>query len=222
MNIAITGSKELLNELTGNISSHNDIKEFSMEKVEDLSGHHWDIVVDLNFDTRPQERWELLKTLEARHYFLGALQIQLGILPFFKESELKQIFGIGNVWGMLGRSVLEYTSPVGVDCPETLLRSLGFEKGIRVDDRVGMVTMRTLSMIINEAYFTLQEGTASKEDIDMGMKLGTAYPMGPFEWSQKMGLLPIYQLLKKLHEDTFDERYKVCNLLQTEALMKGA
>jgi 3-hydroxybutyryl-CoA dehydrogenase len=222
MNIAITGSKELLKELTGNISSHNDIKEFSLEKVVDLAGHHWDMVVDVNFDTQPHERWEKLKTLNSQHYFLGALQIQLGVLPFFSESELKQIFGIGNLWGMLGRNVLEYTSPIGVDCPETLIRQLGFEKGIRVNDRVGMVTMRTLSMIVNEAYFTLQEGTASKEDIDMGMKLGTAYPMGPFEWSQKIGIQHIYQLLKKLHEDTFDERYKVCNLLQTEALKRGA
>ena len=50
-------------------------------------------------------------------------------------------------------------------------------------------------MIINEAYYTVQEGTASREDIDLGMKLGTNYPMGPFEWSQAWGLNNIYELL---------------------------
>ena len=43
-------------------------------------------------------------------------------------------------------------------------------------------------MIINEAYFTWEAGTSTKEEIDIAMKLGTGYPYGPFEWGEKIGL----------------------------------
>ena len=73
-------------------------------------------------------------------------------------------------------------------------------------------------MIINEAYYTAQEGTASREDIDMAMKLGTNYPYGPFEWSERIGINHIYELLEAIYDDTHDERYKICSLLKQEYL----
>ena len=73
-------------------------------------------------------------------------------------------------------------------------------------------------MIINEAYYTVQEGTATREDIDLGMKLGTAYPMGPFEWCEKVGVKNVYETLDAIYEDTHDERYKICPLMKTEFL----
>jgi 3-hydroxybutyryl-CoA dehydrogenase len=87
-----------------------------------------------------------------------------------------------------------------------------------VDDRVGLVTPRIICMIINEAYYSFMEGTASREDIDLAMKLGTNYPYGPFEWSQRIGIKHIYELLEALYEDTKDERYKICPLLRKEYL----
>jgi 3-hydroxybutyryl-CoA dehydrogenase len=71
-------------------------------------------------------------------------------------------------------------------------------------------------MIINEAYYTLEEGTANRGDIDLAMKLGTNYPYGPFEWAQRIGIHHLVKLLDALHQDTHDERYKVCNLLRNE------
>jgi 3-hydroxybutyryl-CoA dehydrogenase len=79
-----------------------------------------------------------------------------------------------------------------------------------------MITPRILFMIINEAFYTLQEGTASKEDIDIAMKLGTNYPFGPFEWCDKIGVEEVVSLLDRMYEDTHDERYKVCALMRTE------
>jgi len=87
-----------------------------------------------------------------------------------------------------------------------------------VESRVGLVTPRVVFMIINEAYYTLQEGTASKEDIDAGMKLGTNYPYGPFEWAEKAGIQNVYETLHALYEDTREERYKICPLLKTAYL----
>ena len=87
-----------------------------------------------------------------------------------------------------------------------------------VDDRVGMVTPRVICMIINEAYYTVQEGTASREDIDQAMKLGTNYPYGPFEWCQRIGVHHVYALLEALYEESRDERYKICPLLKKDYL----
>jgi 3-hydroxybutyryl-CoA dehydrogenase len=69
-------------------------------------------------------------------------------------------------------------------------------------------------MVINEAYYTLQEKTATTADIDLAMKLGTNYPYGPFEWAARIGLENIYQLLQAVYADTQDERYRICPLLK--------
>jgi 3-hydroxybutyryl-CoA dehydrogenase len=100
---------------------------------------------------------------------------------------------------------------------ESLANTLGFQY-LLVDDRVGLVTPRVICMIINEAYYTVQEGTASRDDIDMAMKLGTNYPYGPFEWCKRIGLRHVYELLEAVYEDTHDERYKICPLLKKEYL----
>ena len=68
-------------------------------------------------------------------------------------------------------------------------------------DEVGFVTPRIISMIINEALIALKEGVSTKEEIDTAMKLGTNYPYGPFEWSEKIGLEKIKSLLGKLSKD---------------------
>ena len=87
-----------------------------------------------------------------------------------------------------------------------------------VEDRVGMVSPRILFMIINEACYTLQEGTAAVNDIDIAMKLGTNYPLGPFEWCDKIGINEVFETLVAIYEDTKDERYKICPLLKSKYL----
>ncbi len=72
---------------------------------------------------------------------------------------------------------------------------------IFVKDCPGFVSPRIVAMVINEAFFTLEAGTATKEEIDIAMKLGTGYPFGPFEWSEKIGLENIRELLNVLSID---------------------
>jgi 3-hydroxybutyryl-CoA dehydrogenase len=85
-----------------------------------------------------------------------------------------------------------------------------------VPDLVGMITPRTIAMIVNEAYFALGDEVSSKEEIDIAMKLGTGYPFGPFEWSQKIGLEKIHQLLTVLAAS--DKRYEPAPLLTQETV----
>ena len=88
-----------------------------------------------------------------------------------------------------------------------------------VADRVGMVTPRVICMIINEAYYTVEEGTATREDIDLAMKLGTNYPYGPFEWAGLIGEEQILALLQKLN--ITDTRYQPASLLIEEVNNKS-
>ncbi|MBK9939920.1 MAG: hypothetical protein IPP02_16460 [Chitinophagaceae bacterium] len=85
-----------------------------------------------------------------------------------------------------------------------------------VADVPGFITARVISTIINEAYFTLAEKVSTKDEIDTAMKLGTNYPFGPFEWSEKIGLKNIYGLLMLLSKTK--SRYTPSDLLQKEAL----
>ena len=82
-------------------------------------------------------------------------------------------------------------------------------------DKPGFITARVIGMIINEAYFALEEKVSTKDEINTAMKLGTNYPYGPFEWAEKIGLKNIYELLEYLFIS--NKRYKPSALLQKEA-----
>ncbi len=85
-----------------------------------------------------------------------------------------------------------------------VFRSLD-KKIIAVKDEPGLISARILSMIINEAFFALEEKISTEKEIDIAMKLGTNYPKGPFEWGEEIGYEKVYELLQKMAET--DERY---------------
>ena len=85
-----------------------------------------------------------------------------------------------------------------------------------LSDDPGFISPRVISMIINEAYFSLEEEVSTKENIDEAMKLGTAYPFGPFEWANRIGLRNVVSLLIRLSKE--NERYTPAALLVKEAL----
>ena len=122
-------------------------------------------------------------------------------------EEIGQPFIRINAWpGMLEREVHELAIGPRMDRRDldVLYQQLGWKYRL-VPDIPGMISGRILAMIVNEAYYTLQENVSTREEIDIAMKLGTNYPMGPFEWSEKIGLENIYDLLNKL--GATDHRY---------------
>jgi len=118
-----------------------------------------------------------------------------------------------NAWnGFLKRELIEVaTNGTIKNEAEKILNNLQW-KFEWVIDEPGMIAARIIAMIINEAYFGLGDEISSKEEIDIAMKLGTNYPYGPFEWSEKIGLKKIYDLLKKLSQT--DSRYAVASKLK--------
>jgi 3-hydroxybutyryl-CoA dehydrogenase len=136
-----------------------------------------------------------------------------------KNPELHTVFGFCGLPTFFNREVLEVSLLSADQRPhlEKTCQLLSTDFAV-VDDRVGLVTPRIICMIINEAYYTVQEGTASRADIDLAMKLGTNYPYGPFEWCKKIGIENVYNLLHTVYHDTHDERYKICALLKKDCL----
>lgn len=81
------------------------------------------------------------------------------------------------------------------------------------DDKPGFVTNRILMPWINEGIRALDEGVATKEDIDTGMTLGTNVPMGPLTLADHIGLDVCLHASETLHEELGD-RYKPAYLLK--------
>ncbi len=128
------------------------------------------------------------------------------------------VFGFCGLRTFVNRELLEVAMRKEGDRPvlESVCSALCTDFRI-VADQAGMVTPRVICMIINEAYFTLEEGTATREDIDLAMKLGTNYPWGPFEWGERIGLGNVVRVLTASGEETRDSRYQVCALLNKAA-----
>lgn len=89
------------------------------------------------------------------------------------------------------------------------------KKMIITPDEPGLISARIISMIINEAFFAKGENISTESEIDIAMKLGTNYPMGPFEWAKEIGPKNIFELLGCLSKT--DSRYKPAELLELKA-----
>ena len=82
-----------------------------------------------------------------------------------------------------------------------------------VNEFPGFVTSRISAMVGNEAFYMLQEGVGTPEEIDKAIKLGLNYPMGPFELGDLVGLDARLNNLKYLHK-TLGEKFRPCPLLE--------
>ena len=96
---------------------------------------------------------------------------------------------------------------------EQLFQSLGKET-VRVKDAAGLTFPRILSLIINEAARSLEEGVATAEEIDVAMRLGVNYPQGPLRWADQIGLDEVVAVLEGLQRETGDDRYRPAPLLK--------
>jgi 3-hydroxybutyryl-CoA dehydrogenase len=81
-----------------------------------------------------------------------------------------------------------------------------------IKESPGFITSRINAMIGNEAFYMLQEGVASAEDIDKALKLGLNHPMGPFELVDLVGLDTRLHILEYLHK-SLGEKFRPCPLL---------
>lgn len=211
MKILFAGPENVFNELKATLPSNADLHYMESLIDTDESFH---VVFDALFD----ERYELQEDFiyPTSHLLIGSSVkrtlaeskellkkhvaspvVGMNLLPTFLQASTKAFCAIDD----------EAEKRLGAIA---LMWNWNLKK---INDAVGMVTPRVLAMVINEAANTLEEGTATKEDIDRGMELGTGYPQGPLKWCDKIGLSHVTDVLQALHESTGDARYKTSPLL---------
>ncbi|WP_288100997.1 3-hydroxybutyryl-CoA dehydrogenase [Pseudomonas sp.] len=85
---------------------------------------------------------------------------------------------------------------------------------ITAGNRPGFVVNRILVPMINEAILVLQEGLASAEDIDAGMRLGCNQPIGPLALADLIGLDTLLAIMEAFYDGFNDSKYRPAPLLK--------
>ena len=159
-----------------------------------LSAKNADAYFNMNADAAVQDYSGITKPV-----FINSVAVTL-----HASQHKKNVVRINGWNGFLKRSSWEVAgalSPVH----DQLLQVLE-KKYSLVPDEPGFISARIISMIINEACFAKAENVSTENEIDTAMKLGTNYPLGPFEWAAAIGEKNVYDLLLSLSKN--DTRYK--------------
>jgi 3-hydroxybutyryl-CoA dehydrogenase len=110
--------------------------------------------------------------------------------------------------------------------PEDLARAVGLfqaaGKAVSVlDDVPGLIVMRTVCMLANEAADAVNQGVCSGEAVDLAMRLAVNYPQGPLAWAQAIGLERVVRVLTHLAHGYGEDRYRVSPLLRRKVFAGG-
>lgn len=171
-----------------------------------------DACIDLSFDGSESR----IRVLQSLHIPLVIINSVIRPLDRSTNGFVRM-----NGWNsFLKRPVVEAAAAPGLKDQAAAVFQLFGKKAEWVEDIPGFITPRIVASVINEAYFALEEGVSTKDEIDIAMKLGTNYPFGPFEWCRIIGTKNIASLLSALAAR--QARYQPAPLLLKEANADGA
>jgi len=105
------------------------------------------------------------------------------------------------------------TSEQTVGLARELAKRLG-KIPVVAKDVPGFIVNRVLIPMINEAIFTLEEGVASAEDIDLAMTTGANHPVGPLALADRIGLDTVLAICNVLYQGLGDPKFHPCPLLR--------
>ena len=116
------------------------------------------------------------------------------------------------------------TSALQCSAPATqaavgLLQACGL-KVSRLADIPGLLVMRTVAMLANEAADAVNQGVCSAAAADAAMRLGVNYPKGPLAWADEIGIKTIRDVLVNLGLSYGEDRYRISPLIQRHVFAK--
>jgi 3-hydroxybutyryl-CoA dehydrogenase len=209
MKIAALASDEIEKELRAKLIGA-EIELLILKNIDDfLRVDGMDAYFDLEFEMN-KERIDMLTKFLPKPVFVNSVAnsldeigypfIRINAWPTFLKTEICE---------------LALQKDASSDIVKTFMNAIQWQYRL-VPDKPGMISARIIAMIINEAYYTAEENVSTKQEIDIAMQLGTNYPYGPFEWSEKIGKANILQLLEALKKS--DDRYTISSMLKNEVI----
>jgi 3-hydroxybutyryl-CoA dehydrogenase len=117
----------------------------------------------------------------------------------------ERLVGIGILGSLESQRAIEVvdaenSSDDALELAQEVFASLG--KGVvLVENRPGFFLGRVVGSIVNEAVTAVQEGVATADDVDLAMRLGVNYPIGPIAWGREIGGARIAHILRRLADE---------------------
>ena len=179
-----------------------------------------DLVIEAiieNLDIK-KSTWERIGKAAPTHTIFGSNTSSLSITEMAKASGRPGKFvGIHFFNPPIILKIIEYIKGYETS-EETLQQAVTFGKSMEMNTVIanetpGFIVNRLMIPQLNEAYYALQEGVATKEDIDTAMKFGLNHPMGPLTLSDFIGLDTILFITEYLHSE-LGEKFRPCPLLR--------
>lgn len=85
---------------------------------------------------------------------------------------------------------------------------------VNLADWPGLVTMRTVAALANEAFEAVMQGVSDNAGVDEAMRYGVNYPKGPIAWAREIGLDRVLKVLDSIYALTGDPRYRASMALR--------
>ncbi len=104
-------------------------------------------------------------------------------------------------------AVSAHCSAAARDAVIGMLQSAGFAVSVLADSP-GLVVFRTVAMLANEAFDAVHQQVCSEAAVDIAMRGGVSYPIGPIEWARRIGLDRVLAGLDHLQAHYGEPRYR--------------
>ena len=90
-----------------------------------------------------------------------------------------------------------------------------------IDDVAGLIVLRTVAMLANEAADAVTQGIASAADVDVALQQGVNYPRGPLAWADALGVAFVRDTLHNLAAHYGEDRYRLSPLIARRCASGG-
>lgn len=218
-NLAIIGDSRLAQELS-ELARENGLDAVLLSRVGDIP-----LTTPLVIDTYAGNGERKKSLLQKLDDFLSPASVIISSCLAYSTTHMAgwmkkpdRLVGFTTFYPLKDRKLIELAAGLAsaesaLSAAEQLFTSLG-KQTVRVKDSAGLTFPRIVSLIINEAARSLEEGVASAEEIDIAMRLGVNYPQGPLRWADQIGLDEVLSVLEGLQRETGEDRYRPAPLLR--------